>query len=83
MDAGQAGGDAATPPEPNAASAMTVDQAWDLTQGELKPWARNRETILAEIERRLKDHNNSPVSYLEAKFSSVEAKEEYARALWQ
>ena len=83
MDAGQAGGDAATPPEPNAASAMSVDQAWDLTQGELKPWARNQETILAEIERKLKDHNNSPVSYLEAKFSSVEAKEKYAWALWQ
>ena len=66
MDAGQAGGDAATPPEPNAASAMSVDEAWDLTR-ELKPWARNRETILAEIERRLKDHNNSAVSYLQAK----------------
>ena len=83
MDAEQAGGDAATPRQPNAASAMSVDEAWDLRPGELQPSARNRETILAEIERTLKNHNNSPVSYLEAKYSSVEAKEKYARALWQ
>ena len=62
---------------------MSVDEAWGLRQGELKRWARNREKILAEIERKLKDHNNSPVSYLEAKYSGVEAKEKYARALWQ
>ena len=49
------GGDAATPPEPNAASAMSVDEAWDLRQGELQPSARNRETILADIERKLKN----------------------------
>ena len=83
MDAEQAGGDAATPRQPNAASAMSVDEAWDLRPGELQPSARNRETILAEIERTLNNHNNSPVSYLEAKYPSVEAKEKYARALWQ
>ena len=54
MDAGQAGGDAATPRTPNDASAMSVDEAWGLKEGELQPWARNRETILAEIERKLK-----------------------------
>ena len=62
---------------------MSVDEAWDLRQGDLQPSARNRETILAEIERTLKNHNNNPVSYLEAKYPSVEAKEKYARALWQ
>ena len=55
MDAEQAGGDAATPAPPNAASAMSVDDAWDLRQGDLQAWARNRETILADIERKLKN----------------------------
>ena len=72
------GGDGATP---GPASAMSVDDAWDLRQGELQPLAHNRDTILADIERTLKNHNNSPVSYLEAKYSSVEAKEKYAEKL--
>ena len=57
-----AGGDAATPAPPNAASAMSVDAAWDLRQGELQPWAQNRETILADIELKLKKNKNSSVS---------------------
>ena len=83
LDAGQAGGDAATPDPPNAATAMSVDDAWNLRQGELQPWAHNRDTVLADIERRLKNHKNSPVSYLETNYSSVADKEQYARALWQ
>ena len=63
MDAGQAGGDAATPRTPNDASAVSVDEAWCLKEGELQPWARNRETILAEIERKLKkQHKNNAVA---------------------
>ena len=83
MDAGQAGGDAATPRTPIDASAMSVDEVWGLKEGEVSPWARNRDTILADIERKLKRHKNSAVAYLEAKYAGVEAKEKYARALWQ
>ena len=54
MDAGQAGGDAATPRTPIDASAMSVDEVWGLKEGEGPPRARNRDTILAEIERKLK-----------------------------
>ena len=83
MDAWQAGGDAATPGTPIDASAMSVDEVWGLKEGEVSPWARNRDTILAQIERKLKKHKNSAVAYLEAKYAGVEAKEKYARALWQ
>ena len=62
---------------------MSVDVAWDLRQGELQPWARNRATILADIELKFKNNKNSLVSYLESKYSSVADKEQYARALWQ
>ena len=54
MDVGQAGGDAATPRTPIDASSMSVDEVWGLKEGEVSPWARNRDTILAEIERTLK-----------------------------
>ena len=77
------GGDAATPGPPNATSAMSADDAWDLKQGELQPWAHNREAILADIKRKLENTKHSPVSYLETKYSSVADKEQYARALWQ
>ena len=77
------GGDAATPGPPNATSAMSADDAWDLKQGELQPWAHNREEILADIKRKLENTKHSPVSYLETKYSSVTDKEQYARALWQ
>ena len=76
-------GDAATPGPPNAGSAMSVDDAWDLKRGDTQPWAQNRETILAQIKRTLENTKHSPVSYLEAKYSSVADKEQYARALWQ
>ena len=62
---------------------MSVDQAWDLTQGELQPWARNREAILADIKRKFENSKLSPVSYLETKYRSAADKEQYARALWQ
>ena len=77
------GGDAATPGPPNATSAMNADDAWDLKQSELQPWAHNREAILADIKRKLENTKHSPVSYLETKYSSVADKEQYARALWQ
>lgn len=77
------GGDAATPGPPNATSAMSADDAWDLKQGELQPWANNRETILAEVKRKFENTKHSPVSYLEAKYPSDADKEHYARALWQ
>ena len=83
MDAVQAGGDAATPRTHIDASAMSVDEMWGPKEGEVSPWARNRDTILADIERKLKNHKNSAVAYLEAKYAGVEAKEKYARALWQ
>ena len=76
------GGDAATPGPPNATSAMSADDAWDLKQGELQPWAHNREEILAGLKRILENAKQSPVSYLKRKYSSVEDQEQYARALW-
>ena len=78
-----AGGDAATPGPPAAPSAMSVDDAWALNQGELQPWARNREAILADIKRKFENSKLSPVSYLETKYRSAVDKEQYARALWQ
>ena len=83
MDAGQAGGDAATPRTHIDASAMSVDEMWGPKEGEVSPWARNRDTILADIERKLKNHKNSAVAYLEAQYAGVDAKEKDARALWQ
>ena len=83
MDAGQAGGDAATPTTPNPATAMSVEEAWGLGEGEPQAWTHNRDAILAHIELILKKHNNSPVSFLAAKYPTVEAMETYARALWQ
>ena len=75
------GGDAATPGPPNATSAMSADDAWDLKQGELQPWAHNREEILAYLKRKFENSKQSPVSYLERKYPSVADKEQYARAL--
>ena len=61
------GGDAATPGPPNATSAMSADDAWGLKQGELPPWAHNREEILAGLKRILENAKQSPVSYLKRK----------------
>ena len=75
------GGDGATP---GPASAMSVEEAWDLTQAEddnPPGWARNREAILADIKAKLE--NSSPLQYLEKKYPSVQDLEQYARPLWQ
>ena len=83
MDAGGAAATPGLPAATSAMSAMSVDDAWALNHGELQPWARNREAILADIKRKLENTNHSPVSYLESKYSSDQDKEQYARLLWQ
>ena len=76
-----AGGDAATPGPPAATSAMSVDEAWDLKQGERQPLAQNRAAILADIKRKLENTKLSPVQYLEKKYHSATEKGEVRAGL--
>ena len=78
-----AGGDAAAPGPHNALSTMSAADAWGLNPGELHAKFTHREAILAELKRKLEDTEKSPVAFLEAKYSSAEDKEQYARRLWQ
>ena len=75
------GGDGATP---GPASAMSVEEAWDLTQAEddnPESFARKRDAILEYIKNQLK--TSTPLQVLEKKFPSVQEKDQYARRLWQ
>ena len=75
------GGDGATP---GPASAMSVEEAWDLTQAEddnPESFARKRDAILEHIKNQLK--TSTPLQVLEKKFPSVQEKDQYARRLWQ
>ena len=75
------GGDGATP---GPASAMSVEEAWDLTQAEddnPESFARKRDAILEYIKNQLK--TSTPLQVLEKKFPSVQEKHQYARRLWQ
>ena len=75
------GGDVATP---GPASAMSVEEAWDLTQAEddnPESFARKRDAILEHIKNQLK--TSTPLQVLEKKFPSVQEKDQYARRLWQ
>ena len=75
------GGDVATP---GPASAMSVEEAWDLTQAEddnPESFARKRDAILEYIKNQLK--TSTPLQVLEKKFPSVQEKDQYARRLWQ
>ena len=75
------GGDVATP---GPASAMSVEEAWGLTQAEddnPESFARKRAAILEHIKNQLK--TSTPLQVLEKKFPSVQEKDQYARRLWQ
>ena len=75
------GGDVATP---GPASAMSVEEAWGLTQAEddnPESFARKRDAILEYIKNQLK--TSTPLQVLEKKFPSVQEKDQYARRLWQ
>ena len=76
------GGDGATP---GPASAMSVEEAWDLTQqaedDNPESFARKRDAILEHIKNQLK--TSTPLQVLEKKFPSVQEKDQYARRLWQ
>ena len=75
------GGDVATP---GPASAMSVEEAWGLTQAEddnPESFARKRDAILEHIKNQLK--TSTPLQVLEKKFPSVQEKDQYARRLWQ
>ena len=74
--------DAENAATPGPLSVMSADEEWNLRvpAGEL---AASRETILADIKRKLENTKHSPVSYLESKYSSDQDKEQYARLLWQ
>ena len=75
------GGDGATP---GPASAMSVEEAWDLTQADddnPESFARKRDAILEHIKNQLK--TSTPLQVLEKKFPSVQEKDQYARRLWQ
>ena len=79
MDGG--GGDGATP---GPTSAMSVEEAWGLTQAEddnPESFARKRDAILEYIKNQLK--TSTPLQVLEKKFPSVQEKDQYARRLWQ
>ena len=78
-----AGGDAATPGPPAATSAMSVEEAWDLTQAEddnPESWGQKRDAILADLKAILNNH--TPLQLLEKKYPSVQDKDQYARLLW-
>ena len=75
------GGDVATP---GPASAMSVEEAWGLTQVEddnPESFARKRDAILEYIKNQLK--TSTPLQVLEKKFPNVQEKDQYARRLWQ
>ena len=44
-------------------------------------WARNRDNILKDMKNKLA--HGSPLQYLESKYPTSDAREGYARALWQ
>ena len=74
------GGDGTTP---GPASAMSVEEAWGLTQAEddnPESWGRKRDAILADLKAKLKNH--TPLQLLEKKYPSVHDKDQYARLLW-
>ena len=76
MDGG--GGDGATP---GPASAMSVEEAWDLTQAEddnPDGWNRKKDTILADLKDKLS--NCAPLQLLEKTYP---VNDQYARLLWQ
>ena len=79
------GGDGATPGPATASSAMSVDEAWGLTQqaedDNPESFARKRDAILEHIKNQLK--TSTPLQVLEKKFPSVQEKDQYARRLWQ
>ena len=78
MDGG--GGDGATP---GPASAMSVDEAWGLTQAEddnPESWGPKRDAILADLQANLK--KLTPLQLLEQKYPSAHDKDRYARLLW-
>ena len=75
------GGDVATP---GPASAMSVEEAWGLTQAEddnPESFAQKRDAILEYIKNQLK--TSTPLQVLEKKFPSFQEKDQYARRLWQ
>ena len=79
MDGG--GGDGTTP---GPASAMSVEEAWDLTQAEddnPESWARKRDAILADLQAKLK--TLTPLQLLQQKYPRAHDKDRYARLLWQ
>ena len=74
------GGDGTTP---GPASAMSVEEAWGLTQAEddnPETWGQKRDAILADLKAKLK--NYTPLQLLEKKYPSVHDKDQYAWLLW-
>ena len=72
------GGDGTTP---SPASAMSVDEAWGLTQAEddnPAGWNQKKDTILADLKDKLS--NCTPLQLLEKTYPD---KDQYARLLWQ
>ena len=64
------------------ASAMRADDAWDLKETDVRPWAHTRDSMLEELKKKL-DHAGSPVNYLVQKYTTRADQETYARVLWQ
>ena len=66
---------------PLAARAMSVDEAWGLTQAEddnPEGWNRKKDTILADLKDKLS--NCAPLQLLEKTYPDME---QYARLLWK
>ena len=74
-DADSPGPPTALTDSPGPPTALTVDETWGLKQDDAEPSLLNRESILEELKRKLLAFKQSPVSYLEAKFPDLEAKE--------
>ena len=71
-------GDAGVAP----ASAMSADDAWDLKETDVPPWAHNRDSILEDLKKKL-NSDGSPLNYLLQKYPTRADQETYARVLWQ
>ena len=60
---------------------MSADDAWDLKETDVPPWAHNRNSILEGLKQKL-NGVGSPMEFLMRKYATIADQETYARILW-